>query len=232
MRQVVLDTETTGLKASQGHRVIEVGCVELVNRRLTGKTLHYYLNPERDIDKGAQAVHGLTREFLADKPCFAAISDELLAFIRDADVIIHNAPFDVGFLNREFTLLKQSVKAIEKYCRIVDTLPLARRLHPGQKNNLDALCKRYGVDNTKRTLHGALMDAEILAWVYLAMTGGQGSLFGEKGQKTVAQEQIDNQHIDTRGGTVTVIQANDDERKAHQAFLAKISKASGKKVEW
>ena len=176
MRQIVLDTETTGLEPSQGHRIIEVGCVEIVDRRLTGNHFHRYVRPERDIDEGAIEVHGITNEFLADKPLFAEIADELLEFLRGAELIIHNAPFDVGFLDAEFKRCRKSFRSITDDCKILDTLVMAREKHPGQKNNLDALCKRYEVDNSQRDLHGALLDAEILADVYLLMSGGQTAL--------------------------------------------------------
>ena len=176
MRQIILDTETTGLEPSDGHRIIEIGCVELVNRRITGNTYHQYIQPDRAIDAGAREVHGITDQFLADKPRFADIADEFLTFIRGAELVIHNAPFDVGFINHEFALLGKSVGSVSEHCTIVDTLAIARRLHPGQRNNLDALCKRYQIDNSQRDLHGALLDAEILADVYLAMTGGQATL--------------------------------------------------------
>jgi DNA polymerase-3 subunit epsilon len=176
MRQVILDTETTGLEPSDGHRIIEIGCVELVNRRITGNTYHQYIQPDRVIDAGAREVHGITDQFLADKPRFADIAGEFLTFIRGAELVIHNAPFDVGFINHEFALLGKSVGSVSEHCTIVDTLAIARRLHPGQRNNLDALCKRYQIDNSQRDLHGALLDAEILADVYLAMTGGQATL--------------------------------------------------------
>ena len=175
MRQIILDTETTGLEPADGHRVIEIGCVELVDRRLTGRHFHQYLNPERDIEDGALEVHGISSEFLADKPVFADVAEEFLEFIADAELIIHNAPFDLGFLDNELSLLGRADR-IEAHARIIDTLEMARDLHPGQRNSLDALCKRYEVDDSSRTLHGALLDAEILADVYLAMTGGQSDL--------------------------------------------------------
>ncbi|MDH5470762.1 MAG: DNA polymerase III subunit epsilon, partial [Gammaproteobacteria bacterium] len=171
MRQVVLDTETTGLEPSDGHRIIEIGCVELVDRRLTGNTYHQYIQPDRTIDPGAIEVHGITNESLVDKPRFADIAGAFLGFIRDAELVIHNAPFDVGFINNEFGLLEQVTDTVERHCKVLDTLMLARRLHPGQRNSLDALCRRYDIDNSRRELHGALLDAEILADVYLAMTG-------------------------------------------------------------
>jgi len=177
MRQIVLDTETTGLEVTQGHRIIEIGCVELRNRRATGRHFHRYLNPERDVDAGARAIHGMSHQDLKDKPRFAEIAEELLQFIAGAELIIHNAGFDVGFLDAEFARLAATpAPQIALLCQVLDTLSLARELHPGQRNNLDALCKRYGVDNSHRELHGALLDARILADVYLAMTGGQGAL--------------------------------------------------------
>src|SRR6202451_4294251 len=176
MRQIVLDTETTGLEAELGHRIIEIGCVELVNRRPTGRTFHRYVNPERDIDAAAVGVHGMARADLAREPLFADVADEFLAFIADAELVIHNAPFDVGFLDAELARTNAPTRTIASVARVLDTLALARQRHPGQRNNLDALCKRYSVDNSHRELHGALLDARILADVYLAMTGGQSLL--------------------------------------------------------
>ncbi|HHM06463.1 MAG TPA: DNA polymerase III subunit epsilon [Gammaproteobacteria bacterium] len=176
MRQIVLDTETTGLEPAAGHRVIEIGGVELVSRRITERRFHHYLQPDREIDPGAMEVHGITNDFLADKPRFKDVVHEFLDYIKGAELIIHNAPFDIGFLNHEMKMAGVEPGRIEDYCSVTDTLALARQLHPGQRNNLDALCKRYGIDNTQRTLHGALLDAEILADVYLAMTGGQATL--------------------------------------------------------
>ena len=172
MRQIVLDTETTGLEPAQGHRIIEIGCVEIIDRRLTGNHYHQYLQPDREIDEGAIEVHGISNEFLQDKPRFADVVDDFMDFVRGAELVIHNAPFDVGFLNHELKLLDGSNETIEKICTVLDTLALARKMHPGQKNNLDALCRRYEVNNAHRELHGALLDAEILADVYLLMTGG------------------------------------------------------------
>lgn len=181
MRQIVLDTETTGLSAEAGHRIVEIGGVEIINRRLTGRTWHYYLNPEREIEKEALAVHGLTTEFLADKPRFSEVASLFQEFIQGAQLIIHNAPFDLSFLHREFKLINFALsQAIFDHDNVIDTLKMARKLHPGQRNSLDALCKRYAIDNTNRKLHGALLDAELLARVYLAMTSGQSSLFGEE----------------------------------------------------
>jgi len=176
VRQVVLDTETTGLEVSQGHRIIEIGCVEIIDRKLTGRHYHQYIKPQRAIDQGALEVHGITEEFLADKPVFSRIAHEFLDFIRGSELIIHNAPFDIGFMEAEFKLLDPTSAPVSSYCKITDSLQMARSKHPGQRNNLDALCQRYAVDNSNRTLHGALLDAEILADVYLLMTGGQTSL--------------------------------------------------------
>lgn len=177
MRQIIVDTETTGLEPKQGHRIIEIGCVELIKRKLTGNNFHVYINPEREVEAGALKVHGITNAFLANKPIFAGIYQELRAFLDDAELVIHNAPFDTGFLNHEFKLLSAKNSTIEKTNKIIDTLAMARKLHPGQRNSLDALCKRYKIDNSNRKLHGALLDAEILGRVYLAMTGGQSTLF-------------------------------------------------------
>ena len=176
MRQIVLDTETTGLEVSQGHRIIEIGCVELVNRRVTGNHWHHYINPEREIDSGAYDVHGISSDFLQDKPRFAELARDFLDYIGGAELVIHNAPFDVGFIDYELGLLDPPAAPLQQNCTVLDTLQLARQKHPGQKNNLDALCKRYDIDNSQRSLHGALLDARILADVYLAMTGGQTSL--------------------------------------------------------
>ncbi|HKJ50317.1 MAG TPA: DNA polymerase III subunit epsilon [Gammaproteobacteria bacterium] len=182
MRQIVLDTETTGLEASQGHRVIEIGCVELVNRRVTGNHWHRYINPEREIDPGAFEVHGISNEFLQDKPRFAELAEDFVEYVAGAELVIHNAPFDVEFLERELARLQPAPATLRENCSILDTLVLARQKHPGQKNSLDALCKRYEIDNSGRSLHGALLDARILADVYLVMTGGQASLGFESGQ--------------------------------------------------
>lgn len=175
-RQIVLDTETTGLEVTQGHRIIEIGCVEIVNRRITGRHYHQYVHPERDIDAGAMEVHGITLEFLAGKPVFPEVAEEFIDFIKGAELIIHNAPFDVGFIDAELAKLEGASTRLSEICAVIDTLQMARHKHPGQRNNLDALCQRYEIDNTSRSLHGALLDAEILAEVYLAMTGGQASL--------------------------------------------------------
>ncbi|MEC8561480.1 MAG: DNA polymerase III subunit epsilon [Pseudomonadota bacterium] len=176
MRQVVLDTETTGLDWSQGHRIIEIGCVEILDRRISKSYFHTYINPSRAIDVGAQQVHGISADFLADKPVFSKIADQFLSYVADAELIIHNAPFDLGFLNAEFEILDKNNSPIDGKCSIFDTLTFAREKHPGQRNSLDALCKRYNVDNQNRIVHGALLDANLLAEVYLAMTGGQTSM--------------------------------------------------------
>src|SRR5277367_542582 len=231
MRQVVLDTETTGLEVEQAHRIIEIGCVELFNRRLTGKTFHRYLNPERDIDEGAESVHGLTRERLLKEPTFLQVHLELLEFIRDAELVIHNAPFDVAFLNAELARSEEKLR-IEGLCRVLDTLALARSMHPGQRNNLDALCKRYSVDNSQREYHGALLDARILAEVYLAMTGGQGSLILSAESDTVrsgARLSSPNRFSEL---PFVVINASEDETAAHEHILALLDKASAGKTVW
>ncbi|MCW7552536.1 DNA polymerase III subunit epsilon [Endozoicomonas gorgoniicola] len=175
-RQIVMDTETTGIDPKSGHRIVEIGCVEMIDRKLTGNTFHVYINPEREMDAEVIAVHGITNEFVKDKPLFNEVADDFLAFIKDSEMIAHNATFDVNFLNHEFKRLRRGLGKVEDYCTITDSLELARKKHPGQKNNLDALCKRYFIDNSSRVFHGALLDSEILAEVYLAMTGGQTSL--------------------------------------------------------
>lgn len=234
MRQVVLDTETTGLEPTQGHRIIEIGCVEIVNRRLTGSRFHQYLQPDREIDEGALEVHGITKGFLADKPRFADVVDDLLAFIKGAELIIHNAPFDTGFINHELKLLGDHWGMVSDHCTVVDTLMLARQMHPGQKNSLDALCKRYGVDNSHRDLHGALLDAEILAEVYLAMTGGQAALSLDSGTETtgglVQAHPIRRLSLDRP--SLRVVRATEDELAAHVQRLEAIDKASGGKCVW
>jgi len=233
MRQIVLDVETTGLEASAGHRIIEIGCVELLNRRPTGQKFHRFLNPEREIDAGALAVHGIELSRLAQAPRFADIAGELVAFISGAELIIHNAPFDVGFLDAEFSRLAES-RSVAQVCKVLDTLALARSLHPGQRNSLDALCKRYSVDNTRRELHGALLDAGILVDVYLAMTGGQSALAldmsgsrGESNRHSVAAAPIR-----APGIALTVPPAAPEELRLHEAMLDLIDKASGGKAVW
>lgn len=232
-RQIVLDTETTGLEVGQGHRLIEVGCVEVVNRRLTGRHFHHYVNPQREVDAGAMEVHGITNEMLADKPLFEHIAEDLLEFIRGAELIIHNAPFDLGFLNAEFGRLNRGVERVERMCGIIDTLVLARQRHPGQKNNLDALCQRYGVDNSQRDLHGALLDAEILADVYLAMTGGQTALaLSAETEAGGGQADVSIRRLAVDRAALTVIRANAEELGAHEQRLLDIDKASGGKTLW
>src|ERR1700716_3242444 len=232
MRQVVLDTETTGLEVEQRHRVIEIGCVELFNRRLTGRTYHQYLNPERDIDVGAEQVHGLTREKLAREPTFLQVHPEFLEFIRDAELIIHNAPFDVAFLNAELARIALAHK-VEELCRVLDTLALARQMHPGQRNSLDALCKRYSVDNSHRDFHGALLDARILAEVYLAMTGGQAMLtLSEESDSGLAQAGRAASATLSEGVRIIVIRPNEAELAQHEHVLALLDKASGGKTVW
>ena len=232
MRQVVLDTETTGLEVDRQHRIIEIGCLELNRRRLTGRSFHRYVNPERDIEQGALAVHGLTREQLAKEPTFAEIHAELLDFVRDAELIIHNAPFDIAFLNAELARLGDA-PPITELCTVLDTLALARQMHPGQRNSLDALCKRYSVDNSHRDYHGALLDARLLAEVYLAMTGGQAKLVLSEesaGARRRARPDAVNR-AGVRAGIV-VITANEEEIAAHDEALARLDKASGGKTVW
>ncbi|MDG1818632.1 MAG: DNA polymerase III subunit epsilon [Porticoccaceae bacterium] len=230
MRQIVLDTETTGLETSQDHRIIEIGCVELVGRKLTGRHYHQYINPQRKVDEGAMEVHGITDQFLEDKPLFDQVAKEFLEFVDGADLVIHNAPFDVGFINHEIAKLSGKYQVIETSCRIIDTLALARQKHPGQKNNLDALCKRYGVDNSARDLHGALLDAEILADVYLLMTGGQvnlnisdqsNSASGEVSAKSSIRRLSDDRT------PLRIVKPSEDELALHQQKLDAINKSSG-----
>ena len=234
MRQIVLDTETTGLEPDLGHRIIEIGCVELVNRRSTGRTFHKYLNPERAIDEGALAVHGISRADLDGKPKFAEIVEELLLFINGAELVIHNAAFDVAFLDAELARIQGQAQRISTLCRVLDTLALARSMHPGQRNNLDALCKRYSIDNSRRELHGALLDARILADVYLAMTGGQGALaLAESASSGSAADGGRAVRALVRPPVpLVVIAATEEELAAHAVMLAVINKASGGKCLW
>ena len=231
MRQVVLDTETTGLEVEQQHRIIEIGCVEILNRRLTGRVFHRYLNPQRDIDEGAQQVHGLTRERLAEEPLFAHVASEFLEFIHDAELIIHNAAFDVTFLDSELERMK-SEQRIAVLCRVLDSLALARKMHPGQRNNLDALCKRYSVDNSHRDYHGALLDARILAEVYLAMTGGQVMLSLSADADLRSFEPGAGAARSVQRRNLVVIMATEDEMAAHDHVLALIDKASRGNTVW
>src|SRR6202000_414864 len=228
MRQVVLDTETTGLEVEQEHRIIEIGCVELFNRRLTGRKFHQYLNPERDIDEGAVQVHGLTRERLAKEPTFSHVHLEFLEFIRDAELIIHNAPFDIVFVNAELTRISFQNRVAD-LCRVLDTLALARQMHPGQRNSLDALCKRYSVDNSHREYHGALLDARILAEVYLAMTGGQATLVLSAEPGGVRRRKARHTPL---AGRFPVIAADAAELAEHEAVLALLDKASRGATVW
>lgn len=233
MRQIVLDTETTGLEPAEGHRIIEIGCVELVDRRLTRNNFHQYLQPDREIDQGAVEVHGITNEFLRDKPRFVDIAEDFVGYIRGAELIIHNAPFDVGFLDHELVERLKGADRIRDLCQVTDTLTMARSLHPGQRNSLDALCKRYDVDNSQRDLHGALLDAEILADVYLAMTGGQTSLsLGANGAPGTGAVREVVRRLPANRPPLHVVHAVEDELAAHQARLAAIDKASGGQCLW
>ncbi|HHH45057.1 MAG TPA: DNA polymerase III subunit epsilon [Gammaproteobacteria bacterium] len=232
MRQVILDTETTGLEPQQGHRIIEIGCVEMVDRKLTGNNFHQYLQPDREIDAGAIEVHGISNEFLADKPRFADIVEDFIHYITGAELVIHNAPFDVGFLDHEFRLCDTG-KQVSELCTVLDTLTMARKMHPGQKNNLDALCRRYEIDNTHRELHGALLDAEILADVYLAMTGGQVALqlgAGSEAANDSHEEKI--RRLPADRPVLRVIRADDTEVAEHRARLQAIAKAAGGPSLW
>jgi DNA polymerase-3 subunit epsilon len=232
-RQIVLDTETTGLELSQGHRIIEIGCIELVSRRVSSNEFHHYLNPEREIDAGALAVHGITREFLAEKPRFRDVAASLLDYLRGAEVIIHNAEFDVGFLNAELARAGLPER-IEQVCRVTDSWQLAKKLHPGLKNGLDALCKRYLIDNSGRELHGARLDARLLAEVYLAMTGGQSALVLDRADAaatggTQAAGLVD---LDAESGPLVVVAASAAELAAHRERLAAIARKAGDKLVW
>ncbi len=223
MRQIVLDTETTGLSAAQGDRIIEIGCVELINRKLTGNNLHFYINPERDSHEDALKVHGITTEFLRDKPKFAAIADELLAYLQGAELIIHNAPFDLSFLNKEMALL--GLPPITQMAdSVIDTLVMAKEMFPGKRNGLDALCIRLDVDNSNRTLHGALLDAELLADVYINMTRGQNALVMEV-EPTQVQQAAEVEDIDLSAFDLPVIRANEQELQNHEGVLADLDKA-------
>lgn len=234
LRQISLDTETTGIDPNKGHRIIEIGCVELIDRRLTGNNFHVYINPDREIDEGALKVHGITQTFLADKPLFRDVYQHFFDYINGAQLVIHNAAFDIGFINAEFKRLGKNLKPVETYCSVVDTLLLARKLHPGQKNNLDALCKRYSISNEHRVLHGALLDAEILANLYLAMTGGQTTLFTENKSADpnadAAQANL-NQLLDSQTKT-KIIYANPDELAEHQKRITSLADKSGKTCLW
>jgi len=232
MRQIVLDTETTGLDPLQGHRIIEIGCVEIDNRKLTGNHFHYYLNPQREIDAAAMEVHGISNEFLTDKPLFAQVQAEFIAFVRGAELVIHNAPFDIGFLDNELAQSNSEVSQMEAICTVLDTLVLARSKHPGQRNNLNALCKRYGVDNTQRDLHGALLDAEILADVYLVMTSGQSNLSLVEEPATANLGRKAARKFDPLRSPLPVILAQPNELQAHRQRLQEIDKSSEQGCLW
>ena len=227
MRQIVLDTETTGLELGFDHRIIEIGCVELINRRHTGRNFHRYLCPDREIDYGARNVHGITNEFLVNQPRFAQIAEEFLQFVAGAELVIHNAPFDVGFLDMELRRLEGTRSPMNALCTVLDTLVLARQMHPGQRNSLDALCKRYSIDNSHRELHGALLDARILADVYLAMTGGQGALI-LGGAETTGQIRVQPIPRAVRAEVpLLIVRASAEEIEAHERFLRTIDQVSG-----
>ncbi len=232
-RQIVLDTETTGLEPEQGHRIIEIGCVEMVERRLTGNNFHVYLQPQREIDEAAVEVHGITNEFLADKPHFADIAKDLMDYLRGAELIIHNAPFDVGFLDAEFARLDEAV-TVQTQCEVLDTLVMARKQHPGQRNSLDALCGRYDVDNSRRDKHGALLDAEILADVYLAMTGGQRALsLNTDGDMDDGHgHRVQRRAVDRSQLNLVVVRAGEKDLAAHEARLDAIASATGGTPVW
>lgn len=230
VRQIVLDTETTGLEAAEGHRIIEIGGVELVNRRLTRNNFHQYLNPDREIDEGAQAVHGISSHFLRDKPRFVDVARDFLAFVKDAELVIHNAEFDVGFIDCELARIGVEFGTVRDYCTVLDTLQLARQLHPGQRNDLDSLCRRYEIDNGQRDLHGALLDAEILADVYLAMTGGQTALLLDEAEPGDRSEK--KRVRDANLPPLKVIYPDEEELAAHEAWLDLLEKESGEPCAW
>jgi len=229
MRQIVLDTETTGLEPKQGHRIIEIGCVEIINRRLTGNNFHYYLNPQRDIDEGAVEVHGLTTEFLSDKPLYEDIAESFFEYAKGAEVIIHNAAFDVGFINHEYRLMGSEHSDMASWCNVTDTLHMARNMFPGQRNSLDALCKRFEINNSHRKLHGALLDAEILADVYLMMSGGQHSLFAEESTSNI---EFKAKAFDENRPSLPVIKATDDELSEHAKRLIMVRESSDGECVW
>jgi DNA polymerase-3 subunit epsilon len=232
MRQIVLDTETTGLETAQDHRIIEIGCIELLDRRITSSTFQRYLNPEREVEAGALEVHGIDNRFLRDKPRFAEVAEEFLEFVRGAELVIHNAAFDVGFINHELKKMGNPVTDITAVCAVRDTLELARRQHPGQKNSLDALCKRYSVDNSGREYHGALLDAQLLAEVYLAMTGGQAALVLDPEAATDRFGAHQRPRMERSGLKLRVQHASAEENAAHAGKLEEIAKASGGQCQW
>lgn len=229
-RQIVLDTETTGIDPKQGHRIIEIGCVEMINRRLTGNTFHVYINPDRVIDQEAIDVHGITNEFLVGKPKFRDVAREFFEYIKGAELVIHNAPFDVGFMDHEFNLLQPNWGNVAKHCAILDTLVMAKKKHPGQRNSLDALCRRYGIDNSHRELHGALLDAEILADVYLLMSGGQKKLdlmADTNANNTAGKEQSSFRRLASNRKPLKVVSATADELTEHEQRLDLVKKKGG-----
>jgi len=232
MRQIVLDTETTGLDASDGHRIIEIGCVEMVNRRLTGNDFHQYLQPDREIDAGAMEVHGISNESLLDKPRFEEVVADLVDYLKDAELIIHNAPFDVGFLNMELKRCGSS-DTIESLSTVIDSLVMARQKHPGQKNNLDALCKRYDVDNSQRDLHGALLDAQILSDVYLAMTGGQSALLLDSSVDSSGMPAVEEiRRLDSNRELTRIIMPSEEELSMHESRLDAVDKSCDDGAIW
>lgn len=227
IRQIVLDTETTGLEPSQGHRIIEIGCVEMINRRLTGNNYHQFLQPDREIDEGAQAVHGISNEFLADKPRFVDVAKDFIEYIDGAELIIHNAPFDVGFINHEFSLAGGEYGKLETYCSVTDTLAMARKMRPGKKNNLDVLCKEYEVNNAHRELHGALLDAELLAEVYLRMTGGQSALLLDSEEITTdSNGVVTTRKLSAERKPIKIIRPTPEELEAHRVMTQKMETGS------
>jgi DNA polymerase-3 subunit epsilon len=229
LRQIVLDTETTGLEPEQGHRIIEIGCVEMVERRLTGNNFHQYLQPDRQIDAAAIEVHGITNEFLADKPRFQEVARDFIDYVRGAELIIHNAPFDVGFLDHELAMCAEESRKIVDLCQVTDTLVMAKHMHPGQRNSLDALCKRYAIDNSHRELHGALLDAEILADVYLRMTGGQALLSLDNGNGEIGPGNAGEiRRLPEGRWRLQVVPASPQELAAHEARLDSM----GEKCLW
>jgi len=219
MRQIILDTETTGIDPRAGHRIIEIGCVEMINRKLTGNHFHEYLNPQREIEQEAIDVHGISNEFLLDKPLFADVADSFLEYIRGAELVIHNAPFDVGFMDNEFGLLNKGHGVTTDHCTVLDTLVMARDMHPGQRNSLDALCKRYGVDNSNRVLHGALLDSEILAEVYLLLTGGQTDLSLSPDSDDTSSSGVGIRRLQAGRPSLKVVRASAQEMEAHELKL-------------
>jgi DNA polymerase-3 subunit epsilon len=237
MRQIVLDTETTGLNPKKGDRIVEIGCVEMIDRKLTGKHYHVYINPERDIPEEVVAVHGITNEQVIDSPKFRDIAEELWVFLEGAELVIHNAAFDMGFLNAEYQLFakeqNEPFHKLETACTVLDTLKVAREKHPGSKVSLDALCKRYGIDNSHRTLHGALLDSEILADVYLMLTGGQTALLlDDEATDETREESVDLTVLTRVNGTLVKVQPSEAELESHQRFIEMLGKKSGKEIHW